>query len=28
QGLRMELASKMAKSALLPRQRLDGLYGR
>jgi polysaccharide pyruvyl transferase WcaK-like protein len=28
QGLRMELASKMAKSALLPRRRLDGLYGR
>ena len=28
QGLRMELASKMAKSALLPRLRLDGLYGR
>ena len=28
QGLRTELASKMAKSALLPRLRLDGLYGR
>ena len=28
QGLRRELASKMAKSALLPRLHLDGLYGR
>lgn len=28
QGLRKELAINMAKSALLPGQRLDGLYGR